>query len=90
MTGRKVTCDMVKSYEAVYDHGELKWIGDQPPDGRMKVIVTVVEEETRSEQPTVREIWDRAKGCVKPPRSAEEIDSDLRTMRDEWTREWDR
>ncbi|MCX7111796.1 MAG: hypothetical protein WCI11_00915 [Candidatus Methylumidiphilus sp.] len=36
---------MLKSFEAVYDHGKLHWL-DEPPDARhrMRVIVTVVHE----------------------------------------------
>ncbi len=76
---------MLKSYEAVYDHGELKWVGDQPPDGRLKVIVTVVEEE--SEQVALLDFLERTRGCVSPPKSNHEIDSDVRSMPDEWERD---
>lgn len=81
---------MLKSYEAFLDHGELKWVGDRPPDGRMKVIVTVVEEEVLSQRAALLALLDRTRGCVKPPKSTQEIDSDLRAMRAEWEREWDR
>jgi hypothetical protein len=80
---------MLKSYEAVYDHGELKWMGDRPPEGKMKVIVTVVEEETPGTASLI-ELLEQTRGCVNPPKSIEEIDSDIRSMRDEWEREWDR
>jgi hypothetical protein len=33
---------MLKSYEAIYDHGRLKWIGDAPQVDNAKVIVTVL------------------------------------------------
>lgn len=36
---------MLRSFEAVYDHGHLHWLADAPkPTGRMRVIVTVVED----------------------------------------------
>jgi hypothetical protein len=35
---------MLKSYEAIYDHGRLKWIKDKPPMKTGRIIVTVLEE----------------------------------------------
>lgn len=36
---------MLKSFEAVYDHGHLHWLTDSPNvNARMRVIVTVVQE----------------------------------------------
>ena len=36
---------MLKSFEAVYDHGQLQWVDDRPnTQQRMRVIVTVVQE----------------------------------------------
>ncbi len=81
---------MLKSYEAIYDDGELKWLGDRPPSGRMKVIVTVLGEETWSSQARRLELLDRTRGCVDPPKTVDEIDLDISEMRAEWTREWDR
>jgi len=78
---------MLKSYEAIYEEGKLRWIREQPPAKRMKVIVTVLEEDTDA-QPTAtrKELMERAKGCVRPAKSLEEIDADVRRMRDEWQR----
>ena len=46
---------MLHSYEAIYDHGQLKWLKDAPKQARVRVIVTVLEEEsfeaTRLRQP---------------------------------------
>ena len=56
---------MLKSYEAVYDHGELEWVGDRPPDGRMKVIVTVIEHEERPPQAVVLELLDKTRGMCQ-------------------------
>lgn len=82
---------MLKSYEAVYEEGTLRWIGEQPAAKRMKVIVTVLEEETYTQRSLARKaILERTKGCVMPGKSIEEIDADLRQMRDEWEREWDK
>ena len=35
---------MLKSYEAVYEDGQLKWLSEQPAVRNARVIVTVVEE----------------------------------------------
>lgn len=44
---------MLKSYEAVYENGQLKWVAEQPPMHSARVIVTVVEE-VESSQPKRR------------------------------------
>jgi len=33
---------MLPSYEAVYDHGQLKWLTDKPPVEEARVIVTLL------------------------------------------------
>ena len=36
---------MLKSYEAIYENGEIKWLGDRPTLGHSaRVVVTVLEE----------------------------------------------
>ncbi|MEL6353275.1 MAG: hypothetical protein AAFR58_16200 [Cyanobacteria bacterium J06627_28] len=35
---------MLKSYEAVYENGQLTWVAEQPSAQTARVIVTVVEE----------------------------------------------
>lgn len=35
---------MLKSYEAIYDHGNLKWLKDSPGEEKIRVIVTILEE----------------------------------------------
>ena len=44
---------MLKSYEAVYENGRLRWVAEQPPRHSARVIVTVVEE-VESSQPKRR------------------------------------
>ena len=34
---------MLKSYEAVYEDGQVKWLDDKPPIDLARVIVTVLE-----------------------------------------------
>ncbi len=35
---------MLKSYEAIYENGQVKWLSDVPPVTSARVIVTVLEE----------------------------------------------
>ncbi len=35
---------MLKSYEAIYDHGKLKWLKDSPGEDKIRVIVTILGE----------------------------------------------
>ena len=32
----------LQSYEAIYDHGQMKWLGDKPQLEEARVIVTVL------------------------------------------------
>jgi hypothetical protein len=38
---------MLQSYEAIYEHGTLKWISGQPSVEHARVIVTMLSEERR-------------------------------------------
>ncbi|MGF1517177.1 MAG: hypothetical protein ACFCVB_05145 [Nodosilinea sp.] len=35
---------MLKSYEAIYENGQLKWLADEPQVTSARIIVTVLEE----------------------------------------------
>jgi hypothetical protein len=37
---------MLKSYEAIYENGEVKWVNEQPSVQTARVIVTVLEEKS--------------------------------------------
>ena len=39
---------MLKSYEAVYENGQLRWVAEQPSAHSARVIVVVMEEITPS------------------------------------------
>jgi hypothetical protein len=32
----------LQSYEAIYDHGQMKWLGDRPQVEEARVIVTIL------------------------------------------------
>jgi len=82
---------MLKSYEAILDHGHLRWLGDEPDKDFLRVIVTVVEEKPSPHSTeATRAVLEKAWAIVNPPKSLEEIDQDIEQMRSEWNREWDR
>jgi hypothetical protein len=33
---------MLQSYEAIYDHGQIRWLADKPPVKETRVIVTML------------------------------------------------
>ena len=35
---------MLNSYEAIYDHGQIRWTSDTPAITRARVIITVLDE----------------------------------------------
>ncbi len=35
---------MLKSYEAIYENGQLKWLAEQPEVAEARVIVTILPE----------------------------------------------
>lgn len=35
---------MLKSYEAIYENGQVKWLEEQPPIRSARIIVTILEE----------------------------------------------
>lgn len=45
---------MLQSYEAIYDHGQFKWIGDEPAVGQARVIVTVLPQTAAAASGMVR------------------------------------
>lgn len=34
----------LQSYEAIYDHGQMRWLGDSPQVEEARVIVTILSE----------------------------------------------
>lgn len=42
---------MLKSYEAIYENGQVKWLTEKPEIRSARVIVTVLEETPNNNQP---------------------------------------
>ncbi|MFZ4789855.1 MAG: hypothetical protein ACOYMW_02960 [Candidatus Competibacteraceae bacterium] len=34
---------MLNSYEAIYDHGQIRWVNDSPAIDRARIIITVLD-----------------------------------------------
>ena len=34
---------MLKSYEAIYEQGKIRWLKDAPPNGTAHIIVTILD-----------------------------------------------
>jgi hypothetical protein len=68
---------MLQSYEAIYDHGQFQWIGDEPAVAKARVIVTVLPEIAssapgmRRRQPSPRVKGTRIIGDIMLPAAAE-------------------
>ncbi len=45
---------MLKSYEAIYDQGQLHWINQSPEKQQLRVLVIVEERELKPSQPPKR------------------------------------
>lgn len=83
---------MLKSYEAIYSHGCLRWINQSPPDPDKETRVVVVMDihpEPQKNQETIRELLRRTRGSMGKRKTLDEIDAEIRTMRNEWKREWE-
>lgn len=77
------------TYNAIYEDGQLEWIGDQPGPGRHRVEVRVLDGEGESRDPDeVQRILDEAHGAWGTDKTAKEIDDEVEKMRDEWDRPW--
>lgn len=35
---------MLKSYEAIYESGQIRWLKEEPPIGTAHIIVTILED----------------------------------------------
>ena len=45
---------MLKSYEAIYENGQVKWLADRPEVLSARVVVTVLEETNGAAEPPTK------------------------------------
>jgi hypothetical protein len=81
---------MIKQYEAIYKKGQLQWIGSPPVVIENRhVMVSLADEGEEPKSINVPKLLSQTRGILGDRMTREDIDTDIRTMRDEWTRKWD-
>ena len=72
---------MLQSYEAIYDHGQIRWLGDSPPPEKSRVIVTLLPPQGQQAPPFGRVPSPRVAGkgrilgdIIAPAASVDEWD----------------
>ena len=75
--------DMLKSYEALYEGGRLKWVRGKPDIKEGVRVIVVVEAESPSEQQkgTIHRAVEEARGAWGSEKSLEEIDREIAARR---------
>ena len=82
---------MLKQYEAVYKNGQLQWLGAPPVEiENRRVFVSIANDGQALPQVNIAILLSRTRGSLGCKMTTDEIDADVRAMRDEWTREWER
>ncbi len=70
------------TYEAIYEDGELEWIGDEPDPGRHRVEVTILDPEPPShDREEVERILEKSRGAWGTDKTIEEVDKEIEEMR---------
>jgi hypothetical protein len=82
---------MLKSYEAIYDRGQLHWVHDKPDIEKAQVIVTVIDLQAPAKKTLqeVRRLLNETRGAWGKGKSLDDVDREIAAMRAEWQREWD-
>lgn len=83
---------MLKSFEAIYTHGKLKWLGQVPSkeeEGKRVLVIVDVDKELVSEKKDIHKLLKQTRGIMGRGKTLEKIDQELSKLRSEWEREWD-
>jgi hypothetical protein len=81
---------MYKQYEAFYKKGKLQWIGSPPTAlENRRVTVLLADDDTEAKPMNITKLLSQTRGSLGRHITIEEIDKDIRAMREEWTRQWD-
>lgn len=54
---------MLKSYEAIYDHGHIQWLSEQPKSERFKMLVVVEQPEPLTDKQVAESILAESFGA---------------------------
>ena len=82
---------MLKTYEATYEDGKLRWVKEIPNiQNGAKVSVTVdVPDDVQRREEEIRKVLDEACGAWGTGKTLEEIDREIETVRKaDWSRGW--
>jgi len=82
---------MLKSYEAIYEHGELRWLDGEPDiaDGDRVTVVLDARVERGSCGEDLDRAWEEARGAWGKAKTLDEIDREISAQRDwDWKRDW--
>lgn len=81
---------MIRQYEAIYKNGHLQWIYPPPVAiENRRVVVLLADEVDESKPINITMLLNQTRGSLGRRMTMEEIDTDISSMRDEWTRKWD-
>jgi hypothetical protein len=76
---------MLKSYEAVYNHGRLHWIHQAPPElakeTRVIVVLDIPQHQEENAQESIHALLQRTRGSLGRGKTLQEIDQEIQVMR---------
>jgi predicted DNA-binding antitoxin AbrB/MazE fold protein len=74
---------MLKSYEATYDKGMLKWVQEKPDieDGEKVIVVVDVRTSLKNRRKEIRKALEGARGAWGTGKSLAEIDREIDARR---------
>jgi len=82
---------MRRTYEAIFERGSLKWIGDPPDinDGDRVVVIADTPACSLVRPQELEEAWEAARGVLRSGKTIDQVDQELAALRDEdWRRDW--
>jgi hypothetical protein len=54
---------MLKSYEAIYEHGQLRWLGQEPAVTSARVLVVIEEAQTDAREQDIDQLLQATSGA---------------------------
>ena len=82
---------MLKSYEATYEKGSLKWLYGEPPleDGERVIVVVEVSEPLKRRKEEIRRVLDRTRGAWGTGKTLDQIEREIEAVQTaDWQRDW--
>lgn len=83
---------MAKSYQALYEQGQLHWLDESPQIQKARVLVTILDaappQDTARAEP-IRQRLEQTRGAWGNVTDTTELDAAIKALRDEWQRPWE-